>query len=67
MRPLVEYEAHLQESGADMLLEAPEADDPNIAAFLERYRSRAYRMPRWVDRHRDPPDRQARAGCDAVT
>ncbi len=52
VRPLVEYEAHLQDSGADMLLEAPESDDPNIAAFLERYRSRAYRMPRWVDRHR---------------
>lgn len=51
LRPLREYEEHLLASGADMALEEPD-DDPALVDFLRRYRSRAYRMPRWVDRHR---------------
>ena len=51
IRPLREYESHLLACGADMILEEPD-DDPNLPIFLRRYRSRAYRLPLWTDRHR---------------
>lgn len=51
IRPLKQFESHLVESGADMLLEEPD-DDPNLPQFLARYLVRSYRLPRWTDRHR---------------
>jgi hypothetical protein len=51
VRPLGEYEAHLATGGADMALEETE-DDPNLPLLLERYLTRAYPLPHWVERHR---------------
>jgi hypothetical protein len=50
IRPVREFEQHLGECGADMVLEEP--DDPNLGVHLDRYRVRSYRLPRWADRHR---------------
>ncbi|WP_344737793.1 beta-1,6-N-acetylglucosaminyltransferase [Microbacterium awajiense] len=52
LRPLADYERSLVVSGADMALEEPEHIDPDIDLLLHRYRTRAHRMPHWVDRHR---------------
>ena len=51
IRPLGEFESHLLEPGADMLLEEPD-DDPQLPLLLQRYTVRSYRLPKWTDRHR---------------
>jgi hypothetical protein len=51
VRPLRDFETHLASCGADMALEETEGD-PNLPALLERYLTRAYRLPHWVERHR---------------
>lgn len=51
LRPLTEYEAHLRNLDADMVLEEPD-DNPALPALLHRYETRAYRIPRWAGRHR---------------
>lgn len=52
LRPLADYEAHLSDSAAHMILEEPDEDDPHLAHLLQRYRARAYRLPRWAGAHR---------------